>query len=158
MTQLVKGPRMVRIDTRQELGRQIAAHCRIVQKNDQWVVPSQTGNGSYRVNLNPKPYVPMCTCPDFAERNKKCKHVYAVEFVVEREKNGGFEEIPVGVTVGRAVAERKTYKQNWRAYNTAQSNEKDRFQILLHDLCRGISEPVQTAGRPRMPLADMVFA
>src|SRR4051812_35928109 len=52
------------MDTREQRGLLIAATCRITKKHDQWIVPSQTGNGSYRVNLNPPPFVPQCTCPD----------------------------------------------------------------------------------------------
>jgi transposase len=51
-----------------------------------------------------------------------------------------------------------TYKQQWTAYNAAQIHEKARFQILLHELCRGIDEPIQERGRPRMSLADMIFS
>src|SRR5919199_1302183 len=46
---------------------------------------------------------------------------------------------------------------NWTAYNTAQSEEKRYFVELLADLCRGIPEPVQTFGRPRVSLSDVVF-
>jgi transposase len=46
---------------------------------------------------------------------------------------------------------------NWPAYNAAQSEEKRRFVELLADLCRGIPEPAQTFGRPRLPLSDVVF-
>ena len=35
-----------------------------------------------------------------------------------------------------------TYRQDWPAYNDAQTHEKDRFQILLNDLCSGIAEPL----------------
>lgn len=53
---------------------------------------------------------------------------------------------------------RLTYSQNWPAYNTAQAREKARFTDLLHGLCDGISQPPQAGGRPRLPLADMVFS
>ncbi|HEX8494158.1 MAG TPA: transposase [Pyrinomonadaceae bacterium] len=56
------------------------------------------------------------------------------------------------------VKARKTYGQEWHEYNLAQVNEKSRFQELLHALCNGIEEPVQTFGRPRLPLSDMLFA
>lgn len=52
---------------------------------------------------------------------------------------------------------RKTYPQEWHEYNLAQTNEKARFQTLLYELCRSVEEPVQTFGRPRLPLADMIF-
>ena len=51
-----------------------------------------------------------------------------------------------------------TYPQDWPAYNLAQQNEKERFLVLLRDLCSTIPQPPQTTGRPRLPLADMVFA
>jgi transposase len=52
---------------------------------------------------------------------------------------------------------RRTYKQEWPAYNAAQTNEKARLQTLLYELCQGIEEPIQTFGRPRLPIADMIF-
>jgi hypothetical protein len=49
---------------------------------------------------------------------------------------------------------------NWTAYNAAQSEEKTRFVALLADLCNTIPQPPRPpgAGRPRLPLSDMVFA
>jgi transposase-like protein len=40
-------------------------------------VKSQSGKGIYLVILGEKP---NCSCPDFAYRNEKCKHIFAVEF------------------------------------------------------------------------------
>ena len=50
--------------------------------------------------------------------------------------------------------------QNWTAYNAAQSEEKTRFVALLADLCSTVPQPPRPpgAGRPRLPLSDMVFA
>jgi len=53
---------------------------------------------------------------------------------------------------------RTTYSQEWHEYNQAQTNEKARFLELLYQLCKGIEEPIQTFGRPRLPYAEMVFA
>ncbi len=53
---------------------------------------------------------------------------------------------------------RTTFSQEWRPYNLAQTNEKQRFEQLLYDLCSGINEPEQTFGRPRVLLADIVFS
>ena len=53
---------------------------------------------------------------------------------------------------------RPKYPQNWTAYNAAQSEEKARFIELLADLCESVPEPEYTFGRPRLPLADMLFA
>lgn len=52
---------------------------------------------------------------------------------------------------------RKTYAQDWPAYNAAQTSEKDTFLMLLADLCAGIAQPEYSFGRPRLPLADMVY-
>jgi transposase len=49
------------------------------------------------------------------------------------------------------------YSQNWRAFNLAQTNERQHFITLLHELCRCVDEPVQDLGRPRLPLKDMIF-
>ena len=50
-----------------------------------------------------------------------------------------------------------TCTQEWATYNDVQFHEQERFVALLRDLCDGIEQPVQTFGRPRLPLADVVF-
>ena len=53
---------------------------------------------------------------------------------------------------------RKTYRQNWPAYNAAQTHEKAKFQELLSELCSDIKEPVRSRnGRPRLPIHDAIF-
>jgi transposase len=151
------------VEARRQRGLAIAATCRITQKNGQWLVPSQTGNGAYRVNLEPNsPFVPLCTCPDFAERGQPCKHVFAVRFVLQRETHpDGSETVTQTIQVTKQTcAKRPTYRQNWPAYNKAQTTEKHRFQILLADLCRGVPEPSPRPGKGQQPLslADMVFS
>ena len=54
-------------------------------------------------------------------------------------------------------SKRKTYPQNWPAYNAAQTSEKDTFHSLLANLCSHVQQPTYTFGRPRFPLADMVY-
>jgi transposase len=58
------------------------------------------------------------------------------------------------------VTEKKTYrKPEWPLYNLAQTEEKRRFLVLLHDLCRGLPDPVEKrAGKKRTAMADMVFS
>lgn len=64
--------------------------------------------------------------------------------------------MPDGTTITETM--RVTYAQNWPAYNDAQVHEKERFQVLLRDLCSGVpTVPHKGAGRPRMPLSDVVF-
>ncbi|MDA1010619.1 MAG: transposase, partial [Chloroflexi bacterium] len=84
-------------------------------------------------------------------RRVKCKHIFAVEYVLTHEVAPDGTE-----TVTEAI--RVTYSQNWSAYNAAQTHEHERFLPLLRELCDGIEQPEQRMGRPRLPLADVVFA
>jgi hypothetical protein len=89
-----------------------------------------------------------CTCPDYELRQSACKHVYAVEYTIRRETKA---------KDGTVTTETITYRQEWSAYNAAQTNEKTRVAELLHDLCSIIDNPIQKRGRPRLALADSVF-
>ena len=134
---------------RQQRGIAIAALTPVVKNKLGYKVPSQSGSGSYVVSLDGEPF---CTCPDFEKRQQPCKHIYAVEFIIQRE-----ERSADGVTVETKTM-RVTYRQDWPAYNAAQINEGDHFSNLLRDLCDTIPQPSQGRGRPRFPLSDMVFA
>jgi len=135
------------MDARQERGLVIANQAKIIKTPVGWKVPSQSGTGSYVVNLNGEPF---CTCPDFEARRQPCKHIYAVEFTLKRE------ERPDGTTVVTKTM-RVTYGQDWTAYNDAQTHEAEQFAHLLRDLCDTIPQPPQSFGRPRLPLSDVVF-
>ena len=138
------------MDAREERGLVIAATSKIEQNKLGWKVPSQSGNGAYIVNLDHGQ--PFCTCPDFEKRQQPCKHIHAVEYVVQREIK------PDGTTT-LTQSVKLTCTQNWPAYNAAQSEEKTRFGVLLADLCKGIPQPIHEGkGRPALPLADMLFA
>src|SRR6266540_3897661 len=139
------------MDMRELKGLEIAARSRIIFESGFWYVPSQSGSGKYKVKLGESP---SCTCEDFQLRNKPCKHVIAARIVCERDHNGKAPTIDTNV-----VPKRPTYKQDWPAYNLAQSTEKHRFQVLLHDLCRGIEEPPppKTGRRPHLT-KDAIFA
>jgi len=131
----------------------IATHTNLVRKpNNTWIVPSQSGAKTYTVN--PDPESPFCDCPDFEFRRARCKHIYAVEIVLKREI------VTVGQTqtVTETLTVKQKYTQDWPSYNKAQQNEKAHFIEFLHQLCSGIEEPIQTKGRPRLPLADIIFA
>ncbi|HYX71222.1 MAG TPA: transposase, partial [Nitrososphaera sp.] len=144
---------------RQQKALVIAAKNKLTKKGDTWIVPSQSGNDYYKVN-NTDPDWPTCTCMDFELRRARCKHIYAVEIVIERETSTKRTKTDKGETETTTVTEtvKIRYNQVWSAYNNAQTNEKARFLSLLHDLCSGIDEPIQTMGRTRLPLADMIFA
>jgi transposase len=145
------------MEPREQRGMELAATRTIRKKAGVWVVPSQSGNGFYRVNIMPK--IASCTCPDYETRGVKCKHIFAATFVIRREQN------PDGsVTVTQAVAmsavTQTTYPQAWSAYNEAQTTEKDKFQSLLSDLCNGLAlgPQVKKNGRPSLALSDMIFS
>jgi transposase len=145
----------VKVDRRQVRGLLLAVAAKLIQKKGEWVVPSQSTGARYKVILDAEK--PTCTCPDHQTRGCKCKHIFAVEHVIEQRKNGD-GTITVTEAMRVTAAKRTTYKQDWPAYNQAQTNEKSQFQVLLRDLCSGIENPPHTKGRRPLPLSDAVFA
>jgi len=143
------------IEAREIKGLQIAAKTKLTRKgkSNLWLVPSQTTKEQkYTVAVNGDK--PECTCRDHEFTNDKCKHIFAVEYTIEREQTSDGQTV---VTETVKVT-RKTYTQNWPAYNAAQTHEKSQLQELLYELCRTIAEPEQERGRPRLSLADIIFA
>jgi transposase len=140
------------MEPRQEKAIEIAAKAKLTCQGGMWLVPSQSGPTEYTVD--PDPQAPSCSCPDFEARQLRCKHIYAVEITLKREiVNDGQTQ-----TITETVTVKKKYTQSWPEYNRAQTNEKAHFIEFLHQLCSGIEEPIQTNGRPRLPLADIIFA
>ncbi len=133
--------------TRKQRGARIAQTGALRQKGDLWFVPSQSGPGTWVVDYSEGEDKPVCTCPDYEKRSAFCKHIFAVEIHLNR------------MAAPKSPEQRATYSQDWPQYNAAQMNEGDHFLTLLHGLCQGITMPPQTGrGRPKTPLADMVFA
>jgi hypothetical protein len=144
---------------REAKGQDIANRFRITRKGNLYLVPSQSGKGAYTVDAEKG----RCSCPDFDFTGAKCKHIFAVEFTVRRETKTVTETAPDGstkTTVTETVTiKRKTYPQQWPAYNMAQTQEKAQFLYLLHKLCQGVGSPAQHGrGQRRLPLEDMIFA
>lgn len=142
------------LNVRELRGLDIANRYTIKQENGLWFVPSSSGKSQkYKVDLQKQ----KCDCADFEIRRKKCKHIFAAEFSFEQDflTELSSEETP---KVYKPVPKRKIYPQVWTAYNEAQRTEKAEFQFLLAELCKGIGEPSQPNGRPRLPLEDMLFA
>ena len=112
------------MDAREQRGLIIAATCKLNRGDDgAWLVPSQShGETIYKVNLETK----ACTCLDCTDGGFVCKHYYAASIVHKREvlPNGQMIE-----TKSITLTEKRTYKQNWHAYNVAQKTEKRRLQI-----------------------------
>lgn len=117
-------------------------------------VASQSGAGSYTLRLDGTNF--LCDCPDFKGRRRSCKHIYGlVEFLAI---SAG---VPLHAPEDPAAAPRKkTYPQDWPAYDAAQQAEHPLFDPLLWDLLESIPEtlkPVGSVGRPRLPLRSLVF-
>ncbi|MBN1468545.1 MAG: IS5 family transposase [Fusobacteriaceae bacterium] len=134
--------------SREERGVLIAKTMNIKRLQNSWLVPSQSGRGQYTVKFNG--HEPTCNCPDCELHKVKCKHIFAVEFILKREIDNEGK-----VTETRAV--KVTYSQDWTAYNKAQTNEKIVFMKLLSDLCCNVEQPVYKFGRPTLPFSDMLF-
>src|SRR6266446_7788080 len=139
------------MEEREIKGLQIAAKSKLTRKGRLWLVPSQSSTERYKVAMTGKP---ECNCRDHEFTNDKCKHIFAVEYTIEREQTSDGQTI----TTETVKVTRKTYSQNWPAYNAAQTTEKSHLQALLYELCRSIPEPEQQKGRPRLSLADIIFA
>src|SRR5437588_5940559 len=121
---------------REKKGRHIAEHSKITRRGDLWLVPSQAGRGLYKVDLEHG----RCSCPDFEIRRQPCKHVFAVQFAIEKTVyiRSTVTEDGKTTTTEKVEVERKTYRQEWPAYNKAQMNEKRLFLYLLNKLCQGV--------------------
>ena len=146
----------VRGDNRQHRGLELAATAKMLRKGKAWSVPSQSAERRYTVWLDSAQ--PHCSCPDHEDGGHKCKHIFAVEYVVQRERNSD-GSVTVTETLAVHGTIRKTYQQDWLAYNAAQVNEKAKFLDRLRDLCGGITEPERKKnGRPPLPIGDALFA
>jgi transposase len=137
------------MDSRQIKGLQIAQNGRITQTPKGWIVPSQTGNGSYLV-YKESMRITKCTCPDCELRGVKCKHQWAVDYFLEKTIDA-----EGNIAVTKTI--RMTYPQDWKAYNTAQNSEITTFDRLLKDLVENVPEPMQTMGRPKLSLKETLF-
>lgn len=140
-------------EARKQRGAEIAKQNRIRKAPKGYIVPSQSGQGKCAVIVNADKAT--CTCPDYELRAEPCKHVFAVRIVIQREIDFAAGTVTETVSVTQTV--KRTYRQDWKAYNRAQTTEGDLFPALLRDLCRGIAEPKQERGRPRATVADAVF-
>jgi transposase len=145
------------MNAREQRGLIIAATCRLHRNDDgTWLVPSQTSRTAvgYVVNLEAK----TCTCPDHTEGGFTCKHFFAASIVERRDV------LPDGTIIETktvTLTEKKTYKQDWPAYNVAQATEKRRVRVLLHDLCRNLPDRERREGQrgPKPHLvSDAVFS
>lgn len=110
------------MDARQQKGLEIAAKSKLRQSGDSWFVPSQTGHRGTYYTVKPDPANPQCSCPDFECRQLRCKHIFAVEYVIQREFT--FDEQTQTETCTETVTVRKTYKQEWDCLQSGADQRK----------------------------------
>lgn len=97
-----------KVNPREARGREIAAN-KTISRNGTggWLVPSELGQGVYKVVLDGDK--PRCECPDHRTRNVVCKHIFAAQIVVTSETDSKGK-----TTVTKSV--KVTYRQEWPAY------------------------------------------
>ena len=171
---------------RQLRGMAIAARVPIKKNKLGYQVPSQSGNGSYVVG--PDLDCCSCQDFELRDKACKHMHAVELYIqregdteakVVQHTVDAKGEDVsPQDPTPLQSLEpsypklERVKYDtvlpsipprnpattQNWPAYNVAQQYEEELFGKLLKELTNTIGQPSQGKGRPRLPLADMVFA
>lgn len=135
--------------SREQRGQLIAQKYRIRRTDKGYEVPSQFNKGKYLVKMRYNSS--ECSCPDYELRRQKCKHIFAVEYSLKKEiDNEGNTVITQTV--------KKTYRQNWRAYNVSQQTEKEKLMELLSDITSRIRQPAYDFGRPNNNLGDTMFS
>jgi len=72
---------------------EIAAKAKLQRSGDRWFVPAQTGKRGTYYTVKPDTVHPHCTCPDFESRQLRCKHIFAVEYTIEREQTSDGESL-----------------------------------------------------------------
>src|SRR5438552_2088447 len=145
------------MDLREQRGMEIAATRTIRRDGIYWIVPSQTGKGFYRVRHIAHRH-PECSCPDYETRGGRCKHIYAATFCMKREQNADGSVTETRSVTLTATKQTSYPQQNWSAYNEAQTQEQDKFQVLLANLCSGLVTVSPKSGRPPLPLSGAVFS
>lgn len=114
------------VDLRDYKGAQIASHSQIQRHEDYYLVPSVSGQHSYKVDA--KAYT--CECADFQWQRKKCKHIIAIEIAFGNQ-----------IQSHTWQSRDKKYARDWQVYNKSQTSEKSVFLKLLSELTRAIYEP-----------------
>lgn len=96
-----------------------------------------------------------CTCKDFELRRQPCKHQEAVMFAVAWQQEGAMN-IEVGESTQVTPLKKKQQsKQNWPAYNRAQTTERSRLPKMLFALLQGVPNQEREAGTPgQKPIPD----
>ena len=128
------------LTSRQQHGLALEALLHIERGQGDYRVPSQSDSCFYTVNRDADG--PTCTGLDFDRHQQPCKHIYAVDYTLQRE--GEPERVAPG---------RPTYGQRWSTYDRAQAH----LDVLLRELCDLVPQPDYSFGRLRPPVSDMLY-
>ena len=89
---------------------------KVLGSEGDYVVPSQSGKGFYRVHAPADPNAAeTCTCPDFEERQSACKHIHLVHLNQQAE-----EGVAPPSGYGSTPPLRTPPKRDWAIYNRGQ--------------------------------------
>lgn len=134
-------------EIRRQRGIEIAKRGGIENRGATWIVPSEENKEIYYIvcldGENSR-----CNCDFFLKNNELCKHIFAVQF---------FSGMMTDPEWAKKV-NRKTYPQNWQAYDESQVTEKFTFMGLLQSLVNDIDDAPYKFGRPKLTLKSMIFA
>ena len=114
---------------RKQKGFEIANKMKILSQDGIWLIHSRSHPDKHHIvtlGLNKS----TCTCKDFTMRVLPCKYIFAVRIRIASELSRNNPK----------MKERPTYPQNWSAYNKVQTQEKNLFMRLLHELCSTLPE------------------
>ena len=111
------------IDEREQRGMLIAAKCRITKQGNGYSVPSASQDGT-KYLVFPHGEKACCSCPDFQTRQMKCKHMWAVSYVIEREENEEKDKANIRADMEKAA---------------------QRIRIIEHELAKLNVQKAQTA-------------
>lgn len=141
--------------TREERGRQIAQRGGIRQLGARYVVPSASANSNvptYLVDI----VSDECTCADFSTRRLRCKHIEGVLFWLAWEGDAMNDQTSdIGETTQVTLKKKQQSKQNWPAYNRAQTTERPRVSKMLYALLQGVPDQEREDGTPgQKPIPD----
>ena len=167
---------------RQRRGLAIAAQCEIRRVPNGWLVPAQSGEGSYTCTLD------WCPCEDYRKRQLPCKHIYAARITAFKSAGGtklsdfdpartyydlepmSLDSAPQLVVPSKpelAVPAHmvETCPQSppqstpkTTLYDKVQENEARHFIRLLWDLTQTVDQPYQHMGRKRRDIQKILFA
>ena len=136
---------------KQQKGLIIAKENSIKQiTDDTWRVQRQSNCSKY-YTIKVTPDGPTCTCANWKSEKEKCKHIYAMEYLIKN----GYEKLK---EIDYPEIKRKTYSQDWNKYNHAQKIEKREFMKMLSNLLSNIREKEYEFGRPNIPVSDILYA